>query len=111
MSYELPTRIQVARLEIIRSHNRRLMLWIGSLVVGFIILNKIPQIPLLGVFCILEAAGLIYVLRRVRKQCIDLGFVCPTCGGALYENSRYSSHLVHDGECPQCGDFIIDRLK
>ena len=111
MSYVLPPRLQEIKLQIRSSHNRHLMFWMGSLIIAFLIILKFPQSPVLIAFIILEAAGLIYVMWRNRKQCIDLGFLCPICGGTLYENSRYSNQLVRDGECPRCGEFIIDKLK
>jgi hypothetical protein len=111
MRYDLPPRLQLIKFQISDGHNRRLMVLMGSLVIGYFILLKIPQTLLLVAFSILEAAGLIYVMWRNRRQCIDLGFVCPVCGGTLYENSKFSNRLGEDGQCPRCGEYIIDQLK
>ena len=57
----------------------------------------------------LGVMGIIYVIRIGRKQSIALGFVCPLCGGALYDFG--SNRLGHRGECPCCKRLIIERLN
>jgi|GEM_PF-2450754 len=53
--------------------------------------------------------GIVYVIRLSKKQSVALGFVCPLCGGALYDGA--SNRLERRGECPCCKQFIIENLN
>jgi hypothetical protein len=113
MSYELPPKLAEMKLQVSRSHNNRLLLWMVSLAIYVFIIVKFPllPIPVIGLGGLIEIVGLIYVMWRNKKQCVQLGFICPFCGGTLYENSRYSNRLWRDGECPRCGEFILDKFQ
>ncbi|HSI15778.1 MAG TPA: hypothetical protein VK961_27270 [Chthoniobacter sp.] len=63
----------------------------------------------LGLAIAVAVAGLVYVLHAAARQSLALGFVCPRCGGSLYD--RRDNRLGQKGECPRCKAFIIDELR
>ena len=57
---------------------------------------------------ILEIVVGLFVFRLSKRQSIALKYVCPLCGGALYDGRE--NRLGRRGECPCCKKFIMDRL-
>ena len=118
MSYELPSKLSEMRTRIGHDHNNRMLLWMGSLIVYGILAayaTTATQIPLwiIGFGGILEIVAIIYIACRPYQQSIELGYVCPLCGGSLWKGSnRYAyDRLLDCGECPHCEQFIADRFE
>jgi hypothetical protein len=115
MKYTLPPKLAEIRRTLARSHNRR-VLFLMVIIFVFILAAVIVarrhhagvQALLLGTIPI-EVTALIYIIRIAKKQSIALGFVCPLCGGALYDFG--DNRLGRKGECPCCKQFIIDKLN
>ena len=99
------------RREIASAHNVRVMLLLA--VVLIIILLGIYWLKSVKIGAILggvaEVLGIFYVLRLDKRQSTRLGYVCPDCGGSLYDGK--DMHLARTGQCPRCKKFIIDRLN
>jgi hypothetical protein len=112
MKFTLPPPMSEKRRVLARSHNNRvmamLMLLLGCIFAGFYIFPRSAALFWLLPVCIGEVAGIIYVIRLSKRQCVALGFVCPLCGGALYDGR--DNRLGYRGECPCCKKFIMDRL-
>jgi hypothetical protein len=112
MKFTLPPQISEKRRLLARSHNNRvmalLMLMFGCIFAGLYIFPRSTALCWLLPVCIGEVAGIIYVIWLSKRQSIALGFVCPLCGGALYDGRN--NRLGYRGECPCCKQFIIDRL-
>ncbi len=51
--------------------------------------------------------GLIYQKRRVKRQSIAMGFVCPRCGESLF---GHYDRFAEAGNCPTCNEFVADEL-
>jgi hypothetical protein len=105
------------RRAIARSHNRRVVLIFGPIVL-FVIIGVIfaksnnLQTPIIGVFGILTFLVFVVAFKCVNglnmKQSVKLGFVCPQCGAGLY--CARLPRLWIRGECPHCKQFIIEKL-
>jgi hypothetical protein len=114
MKYTLPPKLAEIRRTLACSHNRRVLFLIVIYFV-FVLAGALAARPhsagnwVLAVGTILAVMGIIYVIRLGKKQSIALGFVCPLCGGALYDFG--SNRLGRRGECPCCKQFIIERLN
>jgi hypothetical protein len=115
MKYNLPLHLAEIRRRLARRHNRRILfLLVTMFVLILAALQFSPGHPaqvLLATIAmaLIEIMGLIYAIRLSKKQSMVLGFVCPLCGGPLYDGR--SNRLGYQGECPCCKKFIIDRLK
>lgn len=95
-----------------RTALRRVLLpvlpYLGSVAVLF----ALPQLP--GVFAWLPLASvlgglvlLIAYLHRSAHSARHNGLACPRCGGALSAARQAIRALVNDGQCPHCGQVII----
>jgi hypothetical protein len=117
MKFTLPPQMSELRRTLARSHNNRVMILL-VLLLGYIFtavaLTAVGLSPramlyfVLFVGCAFGVAGIVYVIRLSKRQCISLGFVCPLCGGTLYDGR--DNRLGFRGECPCCKKFIMDRL-
>lgn len=118
MKVTIPQKFDVLRRELARSHNRRVML----LVLGISAIIMVAVLPLARsqgteiqlVLALVVAAltgifGIISIIRLSKQQSVALGYVCPLCGGALYDGR--SNRLGFRGECPRCKKFIIEKLS
>jgi hypothetical protein len=116
MKFILPPKLAAVRKTLARSHNRRVMLLLLALMVfvfpAFLLAQRHRDRDLVilavgaGLF---EILGMVYVARLAKRQSIALGFVCPLCGGSLYDGR--DNRLGFRGECPRCKQSIIDRLN
>jgi hypothetical protein len=115
--FTLPPKSDSMRLAIARSHNRRVVMILGPIVL-FVIIGAIfsksnnLQISMIEVFGILAVlvfvVGFMYVSRLDMRQSVKLGFVCPQCRAGLY--CATVNRLWIRGECPHCKQFIIEKL-
>jgi hypothetical protein len=71
--------------------------------------RRVQILVLLVIAVLLEIPAFVYVCRLSEQQSIALGFVCPLCGGALYDGR--DNRLGYRGECPCCKQSIIERLS
>ena len=102
MKYTLPPNLAEIRRTLAQRHNRR-VLFLMVVYVGFVFLGLRARVAngVLAVGAIIFAVvGIIYLIRLAKKQSITLGFVCPLCGGDLYDFG--SRRLDRLGECPCC---------
>jgi len=124
MRVSLPSNIDSKLRKIGRRHMKRLwvllLLWFGSTGLGIMIglgrpilgirLNSpILGLCLAGVSYAFAIAGFVYVLRKAKQDWLEMGFVCPLCGGNLYE-INYSKFL-EKGECHHCKQPIMETLS
>ena len=114
MNYTLPPKMRKMRRTLAASHNLRvvaLMLLLCAFVVAGLLFFKsgLAMIGWLLVAGVVEIALIFYIIRASKRQCVALGFVCPLCGGALYDGR--SNRLGYRGECPCCKKFIMDKLS
>jgi hypothetical protein len=117
MRFALPPKFDSMRYAIARSHNRRvvvlLAIIIPFLVIGTIFTKSNGPAWLLGAIWILTLLayifGFYYLNRLDKEQSVKLGLVCPLCGAGLYCVTL--DRLFIRGECPHCGQFIIEKLN
>lgn len=113
-NFNLPPNVKAMRRTLARSHNRRVLLLLAAIVILFISLPALklakPYRPaaIIGL-CLFGVIGIVYVIRLSKKHSIALGFVCPLCGGALYDGG--DNRLGSQGVCPCCKLFIINKLN
>jgi hypothetical protein len=117
MKFTLPPPMSEKRRILARSHNNRVMILL-VLILGYIftavaltVVGLSPRAMLhfvLLIGCVFGVAGIVYLIRLSKRQSVALGFVCPLCGGPLYDGR--DNRLGHRGECPCCKQFIMDRL-
>ena len=88
-----------------------LMVMVALLVAGLLFArpHRVGVLAVLAGAILIEILGMVYVIRLSKKQSIALGFVCPLCGGVLYDGR--SNRLSYRRECPCCKQFIIERLN
>ncbi len=96
-----------------RSHNRRVMaLAIGLGALLYLGVKVFPSRQLMLawflVVGVMEVAAIVYVMRLSKRQSVSIGFVCPLCGGPLYDGR--DNRIGFRGECPCCKRFIMDKL-
>lgn len=110
--YSLPPALKELRRKLARSHNIRIMVLLGlcyGIIFSALRFHPSQSVLLAIVFIALGIIGVIYVIRLSKRQSVELGFVCPRCGGSLYDGR--SNRLGTRGECPCCKQFIIDQLN
>jgi hypothetical protein len=113
MKFTLPPQMNETRRILVRSHNNRVGLVVVPVVCGvfggfFLFQSRSAvQIWALGV-SVAGIVGVICAIRLSKRQSITLGYVCPLCGGPLYDGG--DNRLGNRGECPCCKKFIIDKL-
>lgn len=115
MNSVLPDHLEQKRLIIARANNRRVirvLVVLGVTLLGVaLMLRDLPKeqrfpilLTILGVAFVLE----VYILRNGWKEneemCRSLGFMCPHCGGTLYEPRSFISI---NGLCPKCRKPVI----
>ncbi len=118
MKFTIPPKLDALRRQVVRSHNRRVMLLLLGVaaIIAMVVAVEIPaqsnQTEMLiigGVAALAEIIGIIVIIRLSKKQSIALGYACPLCGGALYDGR--SNRLGNRGECPCCKKFILEKLN
>jgi hypothetical protein len=98
---------------IAKSHNLRVMAFLGAASVAFlvfigmqkILLVRIPRASVLlflGALIISEAYAIYRTIQHDNEMCRDLGFMCPFCHQPLYE----ARALVWNTLCPKCGQDV-----
>ena len=104
------------RVVMIRSHNRRLgLMFLIMIAFGLpailLLLNhqNILFVYLLFACAVLvEILGFVKILSLAKKQSLKLGFICPSCGGDLYDGR--TNRLGNFGECARCKQSTIVQL-
>jgi len=115
MKFSLPPKLEAVRHTLARSHNRRVMLLLLLLTAFLLEGMRVSRHYHVGFFAVcvggvlMVILGIIYIVRLSKNQSVALGFVCPLCGGALYDGA--SNRLGFRGECPRCKQFIIEKLN
>jgi hypothetical protein len=117
MPFTLPVKFDTLRHILVRSHNRRVMIWfalmIPFLVIGVMFAKSSLPSWLFGGFVILTLLvvvfGMVYVNRLDKQQSVTLGFICPLCGTGLY--CATLDRLWIRGECPHCKQSIIEKFR
>jgi len=116
MKFTLPPKLAAVRKTLARNHNRRVILLLLAMMAYIVSILQLDQLHHDAMLVILMAGtaligipGIIYVIRSSKRQSIALGFVCPLCGGSLYDGK--SNRLGFKGECPCCKQFVIERLN
>ena len=64
-----------------------------------------------GVLLVVSAGGFLWVFGRAKKDCVELGVVCPACRRHLYSRRRLlfgGPGTRKTGQCPHCAHQLID---
>ena len=115
MMQDVPPRYIEMRRKLARNHNSRVLILFLVLMVFLIAGVRLMASHRTAVYCVfgaaflVEIAGIIFVFRLAKKQSIAMGYVCPLCGGSLYDGR--DNRLGFRGECPRCKKFVVDKLQ